>query len=564
MEVKFNKKGWIRITEAIFGIMLMFSILLIVNNEKTIQISESKQIVSLERDILDKISSNYTLRNATINGELSLISKFVNASLSDNYGYGVRICNLTDSCEFASLPPVKEVYSEERIIGSAIDKYEPKRIKLSVWKGFTDFFSVPETPRLADGEPCTSGLNCTSGFCNASGFCKSILTWYFDADCDTYGNGSFANSEYMPTIPGVGCINTSSDVSNITTDDCDDHNKFVNVGPSCSTRWYFDPDCDGYGNGTTIIQAVAPTIPGECINDSSITGVLTIDDLIDCNNTNNLVWENLTGYRDIDADGHGNVSTGSTFCTNGTLPAGYVSLSDDCDDNNAALIGVSSCISSSITANMVAYWTFDDGNLTDEESDIDSTFYNNTTVTPATFVADRRGITNNAISFNGLNEWVDTNININASDMKTISFFAKFNDLTSAQEIVSKSEMGNGVEVILYNSNLGFYVMGSAPDKYVLYDPSSLIGSWHYIVTTLDMASNMSLYVDGSLVDTAFSPVDVIEPTPIQNILLGKWTEPSTGPYGGSRFFNGSLDEVMIFNRSLTSSEVSQLYNALK
>lgn len=136
-----NKKGWLRITEAIFGIMLMFAVLLVVYEDNSVRYSDGQRIVEMQRVILEKVASNYTLRNATLNGNESSLSDFVRANLDDSLGFDLLICNLSVSCVPNQLPKVSEIYSEERIIGANVDKYEPKRLKLFVWKGEKDFSS---------------------------------------------------------------------------------------------------------------------------------------------------------------------------------------------------------------------------------------------------------------------------------------------------------------------------------------------------------------------------------------------------------------------------------------
>ena len=55
----------------------------------------------------------------------------------------------------------------------------------------------------------------------------------------------------------------------------------------------------------------------------------------DCNDSNNLIWLNQTGYYDADNDSYGLTanSTGG-LCTNSTLPVGFVASGTDCNDAN--------------------------------------------------------------------------------------------------------------------------------------------------------------------------------------------------------------------------------------
>lgn len=82
-------------------------------------------------------------------------------------------------------------------------------------------------------------------------------------------------------------------------------------------------------------------------------------------------------------------------------------------------------------------------------------------------------------------------------------------------------------------------------------------GNWHHIAHVADRDGNGQIYIDGVAdgVATAISTVENI--TSADNLYIG------SGDDGGNPF-NGSIDEVLIFNRTLTSGEISQIYNDSK
>ena len=53
----------------------------------------------------------------------------------------------------------------------------------------------------------------------------------------------------------------------------------------------------------------------------------------DCDDNNNLVWQQLSAYADSDLDGHGSANL-QTVCSGISIPSGFVFNGDDCDDNN--------------------------------------------------------------------------------------------------------------------------------------------------------------------------------------------------------------------------------------
>jgi hypothetical protein len=76
---------------------------------------------------------------------------------------------------------------------------------------------------------------------------------------------------------------------------------------------------------------------------------------------------------------------------------------------------------------------------------------------------------------------------------------------------------------------------------------------WHYLVGTYD-GSTMKCYVDGSLEGTNTSFSGNL-PVRIGDLRIGADYDTTPG-----NFFNGSIDEVRVYNRALSAAEVGDLY----
>lgn len=171
---------------------------------------------------------------------------------------------------------------------------------------------------------------------------------------------------------------------------------------------------------------------------------------------------------------------------------------------------------------------------------------------------------------------------VSAEDMKTISLWVKFNDKivngtscfdtwhkNCSQELVAKSKDSHGVEVLLYDNQLKFYVMGyNASLNKSQYEES--IGAnisnvsdlkWHHIVATHNGPnSEMRLYIDNVLIGNGTTPARISNE--LSALYYGSWDQRNTNYFWcGQRYLNGSLDEVMIFNRTLNESEIGELFN---
>lgn len=85
-------------------------------------------------------------------------------------------------------------------------------------------------------------------------------------------------------------------------------------------------------------------------------------------------------------------------------------------------------------------------------------------------------------------------------------------------------------------------------------DDSIAQGGWHHILVTYDRDGDMTLYVDGvndgSWDISGVGDIDNSEDTYIGN------------RDGGNHFFDGYIDEVGIWHRVLTATEIASLYNS--
>jgi len=179
----------------------------------------------------------------------------------------------------------------------------------------------------------------------------TFVTYYADADGDTYGNAAVSQS----TCNGapVGYVTDATD--------CNDGNAAVNPGATevCNgidddcdgltdegltfLDYYVDGDGDGYGAGAATSSCVAipgsVLVAGDCNDaDNSINPGATevcngIDD--DCDGTADDGLTFVTYYADADGDTYGNALVSQSTC-NGA-PVGYVTDATDCNDANGAV-----------------------------------------------------------------------------------------------------------------------------------------------------------------------------------------------------------------------------------
>jgi len=196
---------------------------------------------------------------------------------------------------------------------------------------------------------------------------------------------------------------------------------------------------------------------------------------------------------------------------------------------------------------LVAYYPFNGG------ANDASGFQNNPFTNTATFTADRFGVTNAAVAFDGTEQISYTNApQIEAITNLTVSCWIQYtNGFSGFHGLICKGETDmfwNGFQIGVSRSHLQVQV------DQANFTSSARIndGNWHAISVTFDNSNAVvNLYIDGQL-DSSFStPVAVLGVTSPLNLGVDRF---------GTSFYIGTLDEVRLFNRVLTPIEISQLY----
>lgn len=166
----------------------------------------------------------------------------------------------------------------------------------------------------------------------------------------------------------------------------------------------------------------------------------------------------------------------------------------------------------------------------------------------------------NALSFDGINDYVDAGSAsaLNASNIKTLECWVKFNTLSGSQEILSNSVISNGIELLIFGNGLSFYVMNGSNTSYINYPTSNLTtGVWYHIAATWDgTRESMRLYVNG-ISQGVRTDVGNINTSGVANpagstFKIGQWSANE------NRFYNGIIDEVRVWNVYKTQAEIKQ------
>lgn len=219
------------------------------------------------------------------------------------------------------------------------------------------------------------------------------------------------------------------------------------------------------------------------------------------------------------------------------------------DSNSSSPSGKSPHLKAMIYKDAVAYWHLDENGGAGGYAD--SSGKGNSGV-PNGGLANVSGVINGAVSFDGVNDYVNVSDSGSLDIAGQISVAAWFypRSITSGASIVRKGPGANGVYYfyVSADSYLRFAIndIGWDGGGYLL--PSA--NAWYHVVGTYN-GSVKNLYVNGVLQNFSY----------LTGAIAANNFGLTFGQSGdGGEWFNGTVDEVAVYNRSLSPSEIRQLY----
>lgn len=212
-------------------------------------------------------------------------------------------------------------------------------------------------------------------------------------------------------------------------------------------------------------------------------------------------------------------------------------------------------VSSTASADLVAHLTFDN-TLTDTTGNHDGTFAG----TPV-YVG---GVAGQALQFDGVSNFVTlaNPTNINFGRDYSISVWIQYQTFVSGEQaILSKTTPSGwaypGKQWLVKNGGLytdGFGQGSFQADYPTVYGTTPTDGSWHHCVCTYSAETTPHLiwYLDTQPIDQTNSWMEAPDATN-QVVILGA--------RAGVDYFSGSMDDLQIYDQTLSPTQISYLYN---
>ena len=212
------------------------------------------------------------------------------------------------------------------------------------------------------------------------------------------------------------------------------------------------------------------------------------------------------------------------------------------------------------TSGLVGYWPFN-GNANDESGN-----GNNGVVSGAVLTADRFTNNSNAFSFNGSSSYitVPNSPSLNPSTSITLSWWCYVNQFTNTYSVfISNWDETNNqraysmvIEPTTNKLRLSYSSNGGSSDLFINSTTAVALNNWIHVVYVKSVSST-NIYINGVLINSTPS-ITGIYSSSSRPIRFG--AKNTSNPY---QFFNGKLDDIGIWNRSLTQQEITNLYNSV-
>lgn len=210
-----------------------------------------------------------------------------------------------------------------------------------------------------------------------------------------------------------------------------------------------------------------------------------------------------------------------------------------------------------VIGNLVGGWDMNEGSGTTAHDK--SGNGNDGAISGATFTTDRNGNANQALNFDGVDDYADmgggTSLKFYNSSAFSMNVWFKTTK-TDRADILSRFKASipyNGYMLSLNRTTAGKLDLYTGT-AYTDIGSDLNNGNWHNAISIIHGNNTISFYLDGIKV---LSDQALTQDTDSDvNLIIGRYQHTDLN------FFQGSLDDVHIYNRALTADEIADVYSA--
>ncbi len=216
--------------------------------------------------------------------------------------------------------------------------------------------------------------------------------------------------------------------------------------------------------------------------------------------------------------------------------------------------------SNPINNGLIAFWLFNEGsgNIV---NDISGNSKIGTIHNSGWILDGRLGV---SISFDGIDDYIEADQQLITGYPFSISTWVRASPIGTLDYVIFSLTDKN-----IEHTQYGIYVGSNEAGRVVIRANNKGVESsssdspistrvdnnnWYHIVAIYESATQRRLYVNNVLILT--STVSITYDTNVNRWSIGRWGDSTPKSY-----FKGAIDEVRVYNRALTNTEISTLYN---
>jgi len=220
---------------------------------------------------------------------------------------------------------------------------------------------------------------------------------------------------------------------------------------------------------------------------------------------------------------------------------------------------VNSSQETKLTDGLVGYWTFDGSDMTATQA-LDSAGSNDGTLTGTTRTIGKIG---QALDFDGIDDYVDMGFpSLGINTAITMCAWINSKDVSNSQNIVQYRDTEDQDAFVFRIHSGGNLKVGDGNGVLITSITTLLANTWYHtcfvasnLTTGEGTDDNFDIYLNG-VVDASSTIYYQAAYGPGSDSLIGVKDDS-----GYDQYFNGSIDEVRIYNRALSQDEISELYS---
>ncbi len=228
---------------------------------------------------------------------------------------------------------------------------------------------------------------------------------------------------------------------------------------------------------------------------------------------------------------------------------------------------------------LVGYWRFDEKNgvttLDEVSRKTDSIHYIFNTTKPSHDPVRRKGISKEALVFDGFSSWIVRPVDKFTTPTNTITISVwvaprafEHGDANKLSAIVNQQDLAakSGFALGMFRHGRWSFQVGDGNQWIEVWDENHLIPrrQWSYLVATYEAGTGTAkLYLNGKIISqkTLFRNLPV-KPA-YQPLIIGRHNQPEKLNERSPvelNMFNGFMDELKIYNRALTKTEIENSF----